>query len=126
VPAIVVEHGIGSASGDFDRVEQEFEMSRDIHGVSVCCPLNRKTIEAIFLFSQASSRWLKTGSIWVVRYTIVFGVLPAHAPFLGKIAKRGSSPVASAVFVPHGYTLRELSCSPNNWDIPLQRYRYSW
>ena len=55
VPAIVVENGIGSASGEFDRVEQEFEMSRNVHGASVCCSLNRKTIEAIFLFSWASS-----------------------------------------------------------------------
>ena len=59
VRAIVMEDGLGPAGGHLDGVEQEFEMSRDVHGASVCWFLHRETIGVFFLFTRAPSRWVK-------------------------------------------------------------------
>jgi hypothetical protein len=48
VVALVIQNRIGAPCCELDRVQKEAEVGWGVHGDSVCCDLNRMTMEVIF------------------------------------------------------------------------------
>ena len=92
---VMMENGIGLASGDLHRVQQEFKMSRDIHSASIWLPFQPLNGRCIFLFSSEPSRGVTARKAWIISvYVRANGVqVPPAVPCFRR--KTSTSPLVA-------------------------------